>query len=298
MNRNVVVGYDGSSESKQALSWALRAAELRGLGVTVVHALTVLPQVPLGYGIVSEPSREEYRRLAEEILEGAKTQAAEDRPQVAVTTTLVEDTPAAGLLSMLADADLLVLGSRGLGTFSELLLGSVSLEVASRAPCPVVVFRAGVETVPSGPEAGRVVVGVDGSPSSENALAAAFEEASLRSVGITALHAWTYPFYDLPGHGAPIPDSVVVDAFDGDEALRLSEQLAGWREKYPDVEVRQVVHKASPAEALTNASGGAELVVVGSRGRGGFKSLLLGSVSHAVLHHAHCPVMVVRSAPH
>jgi nucleotide-binding universal stress UspA family protein len=145
-----------------------------------------------------------------------------------------------------------------------------------------------------GSEAGRIVVGVDGSQSSERALATAFEESSLRGVGLTAIQAWTQPYFDMPGSGASVPDSVVVDSFRGEEMRWLSEQLAGWREKYPDVDLRQVVQQGSPGGVISAASAGAELVVVGSRGRGGFKTLLLGSVSHAVLHHAHCPVMVVR----
>ncbi len=294
MTKSIVVGYDGSETSRQALSWALRSAEMRGLDVTIVHVLTVPSTVMPGYGAVAEPSPETYTTFAEQVLAEAQEQAKEEKPEVTVRPLLITGYPASGLLSALDDAEMVALGSRGLGTFSELLLGSVSLELCSRAPCPVVVFRP-ITAVPAGSEAGRVVVGVDGSPSSERALGLPFEEASLRGVGLTALQAWTQPYYEMPGKGGgALPEALVVESFAGEEMRWLSEQLAGWREKFPDVELRQVVQHGSPGGVISNASAGAELVVVGSRGRGGFKTLLLGSVSHAVLHHAHCPVMVVR----
>ncbi len=216
-------------------------------------------------------------------------------------TRLLDGYPANALLSATEGADRMVLGSRGLGTFAELLLGSVSLEITSRAPCPVVVIRqrppADVVDGPDGGEVGRVVVGVDGSPASEQALAIAFDESSVRGVGLTAVLAWSQPSYAMPVHGGTLPESMLVEAFDGEDMRWLSEALAGWREKFPDVELRQVVRHGSPAEVLSAMSAGAELLVVGSRGRGGFQTLLLGSVSHAALHHAQCPVMVVRPQP-
>ncbi len=292
--KSIVVGYDGSHTSVEALRWALNNAEQRGVDVLVVHVLAVPAAVMPGYGAVTEPAPETYTTFARQLLHEAEVMAAEQAPEVTTTTLLVNGFPGSGLLSSLENADRVVLGSRGLGTFSELLLGSVSLELASRAPCPVVVIRPGVEGVQGSTEASRVVVGVDGSPPSEGALGVAFEEASLRRVGLTALQAWAHPLYDNPGHGAPLPENVIVDTFAGEEMRWLSEQLAGWREKFPDVDVRQVVAHGSAAGVLSAASAGADLLVVGSRGRGGFRTLLLGSVSHAVLHHAHCPVMVVR----
>ncbi len=294
----IIVGYDGSQSSREALLWALADGRTRGLDVEVVHALTPPMAVMPSYGAVAEPDPATHRRFAEQVLREAEDLAAETAPDVTVRTRLLNGYPATSLLSTLENADRVVLGSRGLGTFAELLLGSVSLEITSRAPCPVVVIRQGTHADATsegdGGEAGRVVVGVDGSPASEQALAVAFEEASLRGVGLTAVLAWAQPFYDLPGHGGPIPESVQVEVFDGEEMRWLSEALAGWREKFPDVELRQVVRHGSPAEVLSAMSAGAELLVVGSRGRGGFRTLLLGSVSHAALHHAHCPVMVVR----
>jgi nucleotide-binding universal stress UspA family protein len=193
-----------------------------------------------------------------------------------------------------------VLGRRGLGRFAELVVGSTSLHVATHGGCPVVVvpLPRRPETPVTGPEGGRVVVGVDGSPASVEAIGFAFDWASMHGVGLTAVHAWYSDYYDqVGGKGGAIPLSVEVELFQGDELRLLSEALAGWREKYPEVDVRQLVVHGHPAEALMDASVGARLVVVGSRGRGGFRSLLLGSVSHAVLHHATSPVAVVRPQP-
>jgi nucleotide-binding universal stress UspA family protein len=157
----------------------------------------------------------------------------------------------------------------------------------------VVVLREGIGRPIEAVEAGRVVVGVDGSELSTQALAFAFDEASLLGIGLTALHAWDVPFFDVPGHGgAGVPGA--VREFKGEELRLLSESLSGWREKYPDVDVRQTLVHEEPVKALVEASSGAALIVVGSRGRGGFRSMLLGSVSHAMVHHARCPVAVVR----
>jgi nucleotide-binding universal stress UspA family protein len=135
-----------------------------------------------------------------------------------------------------------------------------------------------------------VVVGVDGSPTSEAALAFAFEAAATRGVSLVAVHTWWDLFVDPTM--APLPD---WDAIEVDEREVLAERLSGWGEKYPDVPVQRLVERDQPAHALVEQSLRAQLVVVGSRGRGNFAGLVLGSVSHAVLHRAHCPVAVVRA---
>jgi nucleotide-binding universal stress UspA family protein len=143
-----------------------------------------------------------------------------------------------------------------------------------------------------GPEAGRVVVGMDGSEfASSELLAFAFEEAAWRRTGHTALHAWQEPRDGLPLKGETIPEFVhgEVQA----ERRRLAERVGGWQEKYPHVDVRHVVLEQSPAAALLAASTGAELVVVGSHASARRQSLLLGSVSQELLHDAQCPVAVV-----
>lgn len=284
----VVVGYDGSDTSRQALDWALSTAHRRGLPVIVVHAFTLpLPPVPLAPGYVG-PDESGLRANAEAILAEALSHAETTMPDVEVSTRLVTAPAALALLDVVGDAEMVVVGSRGLDGFSELLVGSTGVQVATHAPCPTVVIRPESKVEP-GSEAGRVVVGVDGSPLSEQALAFGFEEASLRGVGLTALHAW-----DTKRAEPVVAPSSLADDAVGDETRAVSESLAGWREKFPDVDVRVIVVRQNAAAALVKASAGAELLVVGSRGRGGFKSLLLGSVSHAALHHSHCPITVVR----
>jgi len=178
-----------------------------------------------------------------------------------------------------------VVGDRGLGGFTGLLVGSVAVELAAHAHCPVLVARGTVD--PALP----VLVGVDGSPANQPAIGYAFEQAALRRVPLVALHAWAHPV--ASGSGDMLPLVYDLDEVQAAEERVLSEALAGWSEKYPDVTVERVVRHGSVRSTLIEASGRAQLVVVGARGRGGFAGLLLGSVSQAVLHHAACPVAVV-----
>jgi nucleotide-binding universal stress UspA family protein len=184
---------------------------------------------------------------------------------------------------------MVVLGDRGYGGVSGLLLGSVAAAMAAKADCPVVLVRT-EEGAPVEDRTRPVVVGVDGSPVSEAALAFAFEEASMRGVPLVALHTWWDLLIDATA--APLFD---WDAVESDEQQMLAERLAGWGEKYPDVHVERLVTRDRPARALVDESRRAQLVVVGSRGRGAGAALVLGSVSHAVLHKSHCSVAVVRA---
>jgi nucleotide-binding universal stress UspA family protein len=217
----------------------------------------------------------------------AATAVARDLSVEQVETT---GSPVAVLQAESTRAELVVLGDRGLGGFAGLLIGPVAVTLAAHAACPIVVVR--------GPEPDRmvrseaVVVGVDGSPTSEGAVAFAFEAAALRGVPLVAVHTWFDMVVDATM--APLIDWDVTEA---DEREVLAERLAGWAEKYPDVAVRRLVARDRPARALVEESGRAQLVVVGSRGRGGISGLLLGSVSQALLHHAACPVAVVQGAP-
>jgi nucleotide-binding universal stress UspA family protein len=167
-----------------------------------------------------------------------------------------------------------------------MLVGSPAVSVAAHGECPVVVVRAGDDGVIR--TEGPVVAGVDGSPTSIRALGAAFDEASWRGARLVAVHSWQDSDY--------VPEYVALGAEPAEEerARVLAESLAGWQEKYPDVEVERVVVKDRPRHQLLERSATAQLVVVGSRGRGGFKGLLLGSTSQALVYHAGCPVLVVR----
>jgi nucleotide-binding universal stress UspA family protein len=197
------------------------------------------------------------------------------------------------LVKAAMDARILVLGSGQRFDPSRIGLGSVATHVTTHAPCPVIVARTPAEGEPTtGPSASRVVVGVDGSAASETAVAFAFDEASRRGCGLTAVHAYTQ-----------LPDAWMIDARDGVEYDRaaagvLAETLAGWTERYPDVNIVSRLVARRPVLALVEESAGATLLVVGSHGHGWFAGMLLGSVSQAVLRHASVPVAVARPTLH
>jgi nucleotide-binding universal stress UspA family protein len=286
----VVVGVDGSASSLAAVDVAAREATVRRRTLHVVHAF-IWPymHVPLGpspYG----PPEGGLRNDAERLLAEAYGRAHTGAPELAVSSELVTGEAAAALLRSSRTAELIVIGDRGLGGFTGLLIGSVAVQLAAHAACPVLVVRGAVD--PAAP----VLLGVDGSPANDPAVGFAFDEASLRGVPLVAMHAWTHPASGEPDDVLPLfydPDDVA-----GVEARVLSEALAGWRDKYPDVVVRPELRRASPRRSLIDSTHRAQLLVVGTRGLGGFTGLLLGSVSQAVLHHAACPVAVVPHAKH
>ena len=281
----VVVGVDGSPAGDAALRWAVDEAHGRLAPLCVVHALDQRHSeafIRANPGFVAVE-----RRAAEEVLDAAVGRARALVADVDVRPVLAVGPPAVVMLRQAAAAGLVVLGSRGRGGFSGLLLGSTSLHVARHAACPVVVLRsAGADAVPA---PGRILVGTDGSSSSEGALRFAFAQARRRGRGLTALYAWSSPaiYVDVPGCGK-------WEQAAKEEQATLSEVLAPWHNRYPDVDVVEKTVLGHAATLLIDESAGGELLVVGSRGRGGFRGLLLGSVSHAALQHAHCPVAVVR----
>jgi nucleotide-binding universal stress UspA family protein len=282
----VLVGVDGSAGGRVAVLLAARLAASRHRALRVVHAfMWPMMHVPLGPSPEGPPGGG-LQADAERIVAEAMSLATEAQPGLDVTGELITGAPSAVLLRAAQDAAVVVLGSRGLGGFTGLLIGSVAVQVAAHAPCPVVVARGEIDRPRD------VLVGVDGSAESSTAIAFAFEEASRRGVGLTALHAFLHPLAAEPGILLP----VVYDyqQLKAEEAEVLPESLAGYSEKYPDVPVQRLLVRGRAAGALIEASDRASLVVVGSRGRGGFAGLLLGSVSQALLHHATCPVAVVR----
>jgi nucleotide-binding universal stress UspA family protein len=287
--RPVLVGYDGSPGAEAALAWALDEAARTGAPVELAYALAWPPVVPAPVTSADVWPMDDTRRAISAMLQTAVAQAAESHPGVAVAW-LVLDGPAAPVLQDRSHgAALLVLGSRGHGGFAGLLLGSTAVAVSAHAHCPTVVVR-GVEP---GPEArpGRVVVGVDFSACSLLALGFAFDQAAGRRVPLRVVHAWAPP---PVRYGPPDLDPEEITLA---ERSAVEELLAGWRSKYPDVPVTVEVAADSPARVMVAATRHAQLAVVGSRGRGGFGGLLLGSVSQQLLHHSHCPVAVVRESP-
>ncbi|MBP2328793.1 nucleotide-binding universal stress UspA family protein [Kibdelosporangium banguiense] len=287
MSKPIVVGVDGSTSAEHAVRWAAKQAAGRHVPLRLVHACMVIEAyTPVTLPVsVSEALAQQGR----EWLREAALLAKEAAPEVDLSTHLRSGPAAQRLIEESESAGLVVLGSRGLGGFTGLVIGSVAVALSTHGHCPIVVVR-GEEDRAEKP----VVVGVDGSATSEAAVAFAFEEASRLGVPLVALHAWSdlslYMKFSLPPYGLTWTEAQ-------DEQRRiLDEGLAGWREKYRDVEVRLVVTADRPAHSLLEAARDAQLVVVGSRGRGGLKGMLLGSTSQALLHHAPCAVAVIR--PH
>jgi nucleotide-binding universal stress UspA family protein len=290
-NRPVVVGVDGSECALQAVRWAAAEAERRHrpLRLVAAHAW------PAG-GLVGDPGlgvdpQAVLRDVVLGHLAAAAAAAAAVAPDLEVDQVEVSGLPVPVLQGESTRAELVVLGDRGLGGFGGLLIGSVAVALAAHAACPIAVVR-GPEPDPTTPRTQPVVVGVDGSPASGAAVGFAFEAAALRGVPLVAVHAW----HDLPVDAAMAP-MIDWDVVEAGEREVLAERLAAWGQMYPDVEVRRLVTRARPAYALVQESGRAQLVVVGSRGRGGLTGMLLGSVSQALLHHAACPVVVARPVP-
>lgn len=281
----ILVGYDGSADATVALNWALDEAGRSGRPVRLAYVfewLTVAGWIGPGLAPGLWPD-EHARRQVEELVRKAAADAAAERPGLTVHGEVFDGPPALVLQERSTDAGMLVLGSRGHGGFAGLLAGSTAVSVTAHAHCPVVVVRDG-QAATSGP----VVVGVDGSESSLRALGFAVERAEQRDVPLREIRVW-----EPPG------ERWVPPGFDPEEATATEraaaeEELARWRETFPDVEVDLRVSPGNPAALLVEASREAQLVVVGSRGRGGLRGMLLGSVSQQLLQHAHCPVAVVR----
>ncbi len=285
-HRGIVVAVDGSPASDAAVCWAARDAVMKNVPLTVVHAV-VTPTAtfpPVAYPeALAVRLEDEGKKAIMHAVKVAEEAMPADR-KVTINRELVYSTPAPALVEMSDEAEMIVVGSSGRGLLGRSLLGSVSSTVVRHASCPVAVVHD--EDLPD-PHQLPVLVGIDGSPASELATAIAFDEASRRGVDLMAVHAWS----DVTASELPELDWSAVEA----AAQRsLAESLAGWQERYPDVTVHREVVRDRPAHQLAEKSESAQLVVVGSHGRGGLTGLLLGSVSNAVLHSVRIPVIVAR----
>ncbi|TMS00367.1 universal stress protein [Nonomuraea basaltis] len=277
MNRTIVVGIDGSQAARSALVWAAGDAVRRRLPLRIVHVrVPWLAEHPL----TASGDQETLTERVQGLLAGAAERARALAPGVQVSTALVTGAVMERLKTESETADTLVIGSRGLGGFAGLVIGSVGLGLAGHAGCPLVVVRR-----PLHEGNGEIVVGHDGSSHADLALEYAMEQAAARRARVRVLHARRYPVRaPHPAGYGPSPAGEVAE---------LGPRLTPWREKYPDTEVIESIVDGHPVPALVQASKGADLVVVGTRGLGGFTGMVLGSVSHGVLHRARCPVAVV-----
>ncbi|GAA2086553.1 universal stress protein [Actinomadura alba] len=278
----IVVGTDGSAPAERAVAWAADDAARRRRPLRIVHAIEQwVFDTPLG---TPPGMRESLTEAGLRILAQAKTVAHERRPEVEVTTELIEKGSGAGLCDQSRRAFEIVLGHRGLGGFTSLLLGSTGLRVAGHAHGPVVIVR-GDHTAAGG----DVTVGVDLPEVSVETLEYAFDAAGTRSGRLTIVYAWDLPTPLVAG------DYVIDEtAIERSAQRSLTKTLEPWRKRYLDVEVIEKAVRGHPASALVDASEHADLLVIGSHGRSRLGLVHLGSVAHGVVHHAHCPVAVVR----
>ncbi len=305
--KRIVVGVDGSDHSMRALEWAAAQAQRTHAALEIIAALDPGPQ--------HLTASDDDQRLQDDIDE-AKLRAQTRAPDIAVTSTTYEGPPELVLTRESAAADLLVVGSRGLGGFKGLLLGSVSRKCVQHSKCPVVVVLGGssdsddvLETANGTPAlhedsvtarseaqdtsspvepTHRVVAGVDGSVSSIQALEWAADQAELTGVGLDALNAWEWPV----GYGW----SAVPTSYDPghENTVALDTLLEPVRKAHPGLSIQATVIEGHPAPVLVRASQFADLLVIGSRGRGEIAGMLLGSVSEHCVAHAQCPVVVLR----
>jgi nucleotide-binding universal stress UspA family protein len=289
-HHGIIVGVDGSPASDAAVSWAAHEAVMRGVPLTLMHVqdpaartwsqIKVLEEVAAwqkaeGRGILANASK-----IAHDI--------AKDASQTPINGELQFSAPGPTLVDRSEDAELIVVGTDGRGALARGLLGSISSGLARHARCPVAVIHDGEPRMPH-PADAPVVVGVDGSSASELATEIAFDEASRRRAGLIALHAWSAKeLIELPGVDWP--------AVKAEEERLMSEALAGWQERYPDVTVTKLLVCDQPARALVETSLSAQLVVVGSHGRNALTRTFLGSVSNAVVQSVRVPVIVARQS--
>ena len=284
----IVVGIDESPAAKVAVQWAARDAELRKIPLTLVHAISpevaTWPNVRLPAGL-ARWQRDRGRRLVDEAFKLVE-EASQHGGPAEVHSEVLASAAVPTLVELSKEAELVVTGCRGSARWPGQLLGSVSSGLVRYAHCPVAIVH---DEDPSHPSEAPVLVGIDGSSASELATAIAFDEASHRNVGLVALHAWSdADVSEWPGIDSPAAQSMAEEV--------LAERLAGWQEKYPDVPVSRAVVCDKPARQLVERSADAQLVVVGSRGRGGFAEMLLGSVGEAVAQMAQVPVIVARES--
>jgi nucleotide-binding universal stress UspA family protein len=281
----ILVAVDGSALSDTAVAWATREAVMRNVPITLLHVVApVVVGWPVGQLYAEMPQWQKDN--AEHVIEQARktlttSLAGSGSPEVRTEIIYANVVPT--LIEASKEASMIVVGSVGMSGLGRLLLGSVSTAMLQHAHCPVAVIH--YDDAASPDADAPVVVGIDGSPASETATAVAFGEASRRGVELVALHAWS-DVGVFPVLGMDWRDR----ERDGEEVL--AERLAGWQEQYPDVHVRRSLVCDTPARWLLEECERAQLVVLGSRGRGGFPGLLLGSVSSAVAHAARIPVIV------
>jgi nucleotide-binding universal stress UspA family protein len=275
------------------VKWAAQEAAMRNVPLRIVHVAYPAIGAWAGWGVppvsppegLAETLEDHARSVIDDAIAVVDT-AIDGNDRLPVSSEIVWSSPVPTLVDLTKEAQMMVVGRRGQGALARGLLGSVTAALIHHAHCPVAVIHENTAQ-PFGPMGAPVLVGIDGSPASELATAIAFDEASWRGVDLVALHTWSDAEW-------PHFPEMEWSAIQATAEETLGERLAGWRQNYPDVTVHKVVMFETPARHLLERSKSAQLVVVGSHGRGGFTGMLLGSVSRAVVHGAHVPVIVAR----
>lgn len=286
MHSPVVVAVDGTEQDDATLGFAAQEAQRHGSGIRVVHAFhETIPMAPMMPPFGRYPLMEAAQSVADDAVRQLRELVGDEVP----IETEVQPVPVArAILHTAHDARAIVVGRRPLARMHRMVAGSTSMSLAAKAACPV--FSVPFDWSPD-VDHGRVVVGIDDTPASSEVLAMAFDAAALRHDTLVVVHAWHPPNY----YADVVELREILLEWEVNAEVTVSKALAGWREKYPDVPVEISVRRQRPADALTDASEQADLLVVGRRGSGGVAGLLVGSVARAALGGAHCPVAL---APH
>ncbi|MFI6369972.1 universal stress protein [Streptomyces sp. NPDC050546] len=292
MSHPVLAGVDGSADSSVAAVRAAREASLRGVALRLIHASPPLPG-----NAVTVTAMDRLRHMGERILRRTVTDLSDRYPDLEIRGEQADDAPASALLSAARTAGLLVVGTRGTGGFDGLVVGSVALRMAMAAPCPVVLVPQGHagafgERTHATHGTDQVVTGFDAHRPVGEVADFAFSAAEARGARLRVVQAWAFPADAVSPRTLAVTEEDRA-TWEDQEVLQLSDALRAWQEKYPQVTVRTDVMLLHPAEALLNTSRGAELLVVGRRTDPQAVEGRLGPVTHAVLHHTRCPVVVV-----
>ena len=287
----VLAGIDGSECAAAAAGWAAREAALRGVRLRLLHASPRLPGTT-----VPRPALDRMRLMGSRLTQRAVEDLAGRHPDLAVEGGQADEDPVDALLGAARDAGLLVVGTRGTGGFEGLAVGSVALRMAAAAPCPVVLVppRPGAyaDAAPATRHTGRIVLGFDAHRPVGEAAGFAFSAAEARGARLRVVQAWGLPAESVSSRTLVVTEEDRA-TWEDQEVLELSDALRPWQEKHPRVSAATDLMLLHPAEALLNASRNADLLVVGRRTEPAAAEGRLGPVTHAVLHHARCPVAVV-----